>query len=120
MHELQLKRVYEPWSTSDGTRLLVDRLWPRGLSKTKAHVDEWLRDIAPSPELRKWFCHRAERFPEFRRRYELELHNSPIHQASVQKVLAYLGQGDVTLLYAARDPIYNHTQVLYEVLKANM
>jgi uncharacterized protein YeaO (DUF488 family) len=98
MHELHLKRVYEPWSAGDGRRILVDRLWPRGLSKTEAHVDEWLRDIAPSPELRKWFCHRPERFLEFRRQYELELQNSPIHQASVQKVLTYLEQGDVTLL----------------------
>src|SRR5216110_780362 len=74
---LRIKRIYEPASAEDGYRVLIDRLWPRGLSKEKANIDEWARDLAPSDELRRWFGHRPERFDEFRRRYTDELRDEP-------------------------------------------
>src|ERR1700748_985096 len=96
----QIKRVYEPTSPSDGTRVLVDRLWPRGLKKTDAHLTLWMKDVAPSPQLRLWFDHDPERFAEFRRRYNSELKGNPA-LADLRK----LGKSKrVTLLYAAHDP----------------
>jgi uncharacterized protein YeaO (DUF488 family) len=109
----QIKRVYEPASPADGTRVLVDRLWPRGLKKTDAHLAAWLKDIAPSPKLRLWFGHQPERFVEFRRRYTAQLRKSPA-LAELRK----LGRGhQVTLLYGARDPEINHAAVLLSVLR---
>ena len=109
----QVKRVYEPASPEDGTRVLVDRLWPRGLKKTEAHLDSWLKDIAPSPPLRQWFDHQPERFTEFRRRYTAELRKNP-----ALPELRRLGRGNrVTLLYGARDPEVNHAVVLLAALR---
>jgi uncharacterized protein YeaO (DUF488 family) len=109
----QIKRVYDSALPSDGTRVLVDRLWPRGVKKTDAHLDHWLKDVAPSPELRVWFGHNPERFAEFRRRYEEELAGNP-----AVSELRKLGRGRrVTLLYAARHPEVNHALVLQSVLR---
>ncbi|WP_026973636.1 DUF488 domain-containing protein [Alicyclobacillus contaminans] len=117
MRQLRIKRIYEPRSSDDGMRLLVDRMWPRGVSKAKAELDEWLRSIAPSPDLCKWFGHRPDRFEEFRARYRAELTESPEQRSAVERVLRELEQHDVTLLYAARDPVHNHAQVLLQYLE---
>jgi uncharacterized protein YeaO (DUF488 family) len=112
----QIKRVYEPSASSDGQRVLVDRLWPRGLRKVDAHLSLWLKDIAPSAALRSWFDHDPDRFSEFGRRYrkELDLAEKALSQ------LRELGKGDmVTLLYAARDPRINHAAVLLSVLRGS-
>jgi uncharacterized protein YeaO (DUF488 family) len=106
------KRAYEEPSRQDGLRILVDRLWPRGLSKEAAALDLWAKDVAPTPALRKWFDHRPERFAEFKRRYRDELKGNP----ALPDVLAQIGKRKATLLYAARDPAINHAVVLAEVL----
>jgi uncharacterized protein YeaO (DUF488 family) len=109
----QIKRVYEPAAASDGIRVLVDRLWPRGEKKSKARLDYWLRDVAPSPRLRLWFGHRPDRFAEFGKRYRKELKGNP-ELAELRK----LGRSaKVTLLYGARDPGVNHALVLQSVLR---
>jgi uncharacterized protein YeaO (DUF488 family) len=109
----QIKRIYEPAKPSDGIRVLVDRLWPRGVKKATAHLDHWMKDVAPSPRLRLWFGHRPERFAEFGKRYKKELNGNP-GLAELRK----LGRGAlVTLLYGARDPQVNHALVLQSVLR---
>jgi uncharacterized protein YeaO (DUF488 family) len=109
----QIKRIYDSPQPSDGTRVLVDRLWPRGVKKTDAHLDAWMKDVAPSTELRLWFDHIPARFDEFRLRYQAELTDNP----SVGE-LRKLGRGkQVTLLYAAHDPKFNHALVLRSVLQ---
>ncbi|MCL6453963.1 MAG: DUF488 domain-containing protein [Alicyclobacillus sp.] len=113
---LRLKRVYEPVETTDGTRVLVDRLWPRGVRKEQAQVDLWLKAIAPSPELREWFCHDPEKFAFFQDSYRRELATEPAQQQAVQQVEELLEQGPVTLLYAAKDPVHNHAVVLWQFL----
>ncbi len=108
----QIKRVYDAASPSDGTRVLVDRLWPRGVKKSDAHVSLWMKAVAPTPELRQWFHHDPERFAEFTRRYTKELKSNP-----ALTELRQLGKGKrVTLLYAAHDPQVNHAQVLKSTL----
>jgi uncharacterized protein YeaO (DUF488 family) len=103
-----VKRAYEPASPDDGQRVLVDRLWPRGLSKARARLDAWMKDVAPSPELRMWFDHREDRFIEFERRYRAELARNDALAA-----LRRLGRRSrVTLVYGARDPKINHAIVL--------
>ena len=97
---IQLKRAYDPPSKSDGTRILVDRLWPRGLTKAKAKIDLWPKEIAPSTELRKWFGHDPNKWRAFRRRYESELKR---HADQVALIKSKASEGAVTLLYAARD-----------------
>jgi uncharacterized protein YeaO (DUF488 family) len=111
---IQIKRVYERPSPEDGVRILVDRLWPRGLRKDAASLDHWCKDIAPSPELRKWFDHREDRFDEFGKRYRLELKGNPA-LADFRKLTK---SGKVTLLYAAHDEKVNHAVVLSEYLRA--
>lgn len=109
----QVKRVYEPAGRMDGTRVLIDRLWPRGVSKTDAHVALWMKDVAPSPRLREWFGHKPERFAEFSKRYTHELSDNPSF-AELRK----LGRNKrVTLVYGARDPAHNHAVVLMSVLR---
>ena len=110
---VRLKRVYEPATSDDGTRILVDRLWPRGLSKADAGLDLWLKDIAPSTELRRWFGHDPNRWPEFRQRYRRELAQ---HTAELDQLRALAGQGTVTLLYGARDEQHNDAVVLRDTL----
>ena len=109
----QIKRVYEPPSPKDGVRVLVDRLWPRGLKKTDAHLASWMKDVSPSPPLRLWFSHKPERFAEFKRRYTTELRTNP-----ALPELRKLGKGQlVTLLYGAHDPQINHAVVLLSALR---
>jgi len=110
-----VKRVYDPSSSEDGYRVLVDRLWPRGLSHEMAKLDLWLRDIAPSTELRTWYGHEAERWPEFRKRYTQELEG---HAALLDLVLDIERHRErVTLLFAARDRERNEAQVLADALR---
>ena len=108
-----IKRIYDEPSTKDGYRVLVDRLWPRGVSKERAQVDTWLKEVAPSPELRTWFAHDPERFKEFSIRYEKELRTNP----AVKQLRDSLKEHtNVTLLYGARDPKVNHATVLMKYL----
>lgn len=110
---LRLKRAYEPADPVDGVRILVDRLWPRGVSKAKAALDDWLKEIAPSAELRTWFGHDPGRWPEFQRRYRAELH---AHAAELQRLRALARTRTVTLVYGARDEQHNDAVVLRDVL----
>ncbi|WP_042460352.1 DUF488 domain-containing protein [Neobacillus dielmonensis] len=112
-----LKRVYEPYDEADGCRVLIDRLWPRGISKEAAKLSYWLKDVAPSPELRKWFCHKPELFAEFRLRYLQELRTEEQKCILLNQLLDEAAKTSVTLLYGAKDPIYNHAVVLYEELE---
>ena len=112
---IQTRRVYALAEPGDGCRILVDRMWPRGLRKADADLDYWLKAIAPSTELRKWFNHEPARFTEFRRWYQLELDNNP---DAVQQLLELSRQHDsLTLLYAARDCEHNHAVVLADYLQ---
>lgn len=107
--KLNIKRIYEPSTRSDGARILIDHIWPRGVSKKKAALDEWFKDIAPSGRLRKWFGHDPARWLEFRRRYRSELKSNKI---AVKHLRDRMKKGRVTLLYAARDTEHNHAPVL--------
>lgn len=109
-----LKRAYDPPAASDGRRVLVDRLWPRGVSKDQAQIDEWLKEIAPSDALRKWFGHKPERWEEFRKRYKAELRDKGDLLKQLEEAAA---QGMVTLVYAARDAEHNQAVVLQEELQ---
>lgn len=113
MSNYQVKRIYDTASDDDGYRVLVDRLWPRGVSKERARLDEWNKDIAPSTELRKWFGHEPERFEEFAARYQHELHGSKALESFKSKTAS---EKTVTLLYAAHDPKINHAVVLKNIL----
>jgi uncharacterized protein YeaO (DUF488 family) len=106
---LTIKRIYEPPGETDGLRILVDRLWPRGVSKEDAALDLWLKEVAPTPELRTWFGHEPARFEEFSARYRAELEANP----ALDRLLEAAKEAEVvTLLYAARDPDCNHAVVL--------
>lgn len=115
MPVIRCKRAYEPPSSDDGPRILVDRLWPRGLRREGAHVDVWARELAPSDDLRRWFGHDPERFAEFRRRYRAELRKQ---RELLQELAEKAGTGSLTLLYAARDHEHNNAVVLAEVLRS--
>ena len=110
---IRIKRVYEPIAAEDGTRVLVDRLWPRGVAKAKAHIDLWLKDVAPSNELRTRFAHDPAKWEEFQKRYieELKANDTAVHQL---RELA--GKGTVTLLFGAHDEAHNQAVVLKEYL----
>lgn len=114
---LYIKRVYEPRAPGDGHRVLVDRLWPRGLSKERADVDEWLRDVAPSTALRSWFGHDPAKWAEFKRRYFLELTAEPAATA-VSHLRSIAGRRRVTLVYGAKDEAHNQAVALVEYLGA--
>ena len=107
--KIQIKRAYETPDAKDGFRVLVDRLWPRGLTKEKAALDLWLKDIAPSTDLRKWFNHDPEKWKEFQKRYRKELKEN---KEAVDTLKEHLKKGTVTLLYAARDEAHNEAEVL--------
>ncbi len=111
---IRLKRAYDPPDPADGERLLVERLWPRGLTKAKAALDGWLKDIAPSPELRQWFAHDPDRWEEFQRRYREELTGK---QELIQLLQEKTRAGPVTFIYAARDRVRNSAVVLKEVVE---
>ncbi len=110
---LGIKRVYDKASISDGKRILIDRLWPRGVKKSTANIDFWLKDVAPSDELRKWFDHDPEKWEEFKRRYEDELKSNK----AFEELKKLVHENDVTLIYAAKDEKYNNAQVLLLLLK---
>ena len=124
MHELepalprgrgvQIKRIYDGRSLSDGHRVLVDRLWPRGITKQDAAIDDWLRELAPSTELREWFGHDPNRWLEFRRRYRAELRQ---HTSQLNALRKRAARRRVTLIYSARDTLFNQAAVLKEVIQ---
>ena len=116
MNNIFIKRVYEPYDEMDGCRILVDRLWPRGISKDAARLSYWLKEVAPSNELRKSFCHVPELFEEFRTKYLEELRTDEEKRGLVRQILELAEKDRVTLLYGAKEPIYNHAQVLMEEL----
>jgi uncharacterized protein YeaO (DUF488 family) len=109
---IRIKRIYEPAAEDDGLRILVDRVWPRGISRYDAKIDHWFREIAPSTDLRKWFGHKPERWQEFRRRYGAELKANP----ALQQLHALTFHKRATLLYAARDCEHNNAVALRSVL----
>jgi uncharacterized protein YeaO (DUF488 family) len=110
---IKLKRAYEPPEPEDGARFLVDRLWPRGVSKAKAALDQWMKDIAPSTELRTWFGHDPGRWDEFRRRYSAELHQ---RSELLRELRSRASRGPITLVYSAHDEAHNDAVVLKDVL----
>ena len=114
---LKTKRVYERARASDGVRFLVDRLWPRGIKKETLKMKAWLKDVAPSPGLRKWFAHDPRKWEEFQRRYRAELESSP---QAWTPILDAARQGDVTLLYSARDTEHNSALLLKSFLDEHM
>lgn len=115
MPTITIKRVYEAPTATDGYRMLVDRLWPRGLKKEKAALNEWNKQIAPSTALREWFGHKAENFKQFSERYKTELLSNP---QELERLLAIAQKQNLTLLYAAKDEKLNQAQVLLEVLSS--
>ncbi len=110
---VKLKRAYEPAETGDGTRVLIDRLWPRGVSKKDAAIDLWLKDLAPGTDLRKWFGHDPNRWAEFQKRYTSEIDK---HPEPFAKLCALACKGQVTLVYAAHDEKHNNAVVLRQLL----
>lgn len=110
---VKLKRVYEPRTPEDGTRILVERLWPRGIKKEQAEIDRWAKDIAPSTELRKWFGHDSDRWQEFRRRYAEEVSR---HPDELSKLRAMAKEGPVTLVFSGHDEAHNNAIVLRDLL----
>jgi uncharacterized protein YeaO (DUF488 family) len=109
---IRTKRVYEPLASEDGTRVLVDRLWPRGLSKDEARIDWWARELAPSDKLRRWFGHAPARYRQFVERYRLELNSGE----AAARLKALAAQQTVTLVYTARDERHNNARALVEIL----
>jgi uncharacterized protein YeaO (DUF488 family) len=112
--DVRIKRVYDPAEPGDGYRVLVDHVWPRGVSRERAKLDEWARELAPSDELRRWFDHIPERFGEFRTRYRGEL---GANEAKLHELRARAREGRLTVLYAARDEQHNNAVVLAERLR---
>ena len=112
--KIQIKRVYEKPSQDDGFRMLVDRIWPRGLNKEKAQLDQWIKDIAPSTPLRKWFDHKENRFNEFSKKYIQELESSP---ELIGKILEVAHEKPLTLVYSAKDENHNQAIVLKNYLQ---
>ncbi|HET9492056.1 MAG TPA: DUF488 family protein [Methylomirabilota bacterium] len=110
---IRIKRAYDPSAAQDGRRILVDRLWPRGLSRQSARIEEWARDLAPSAPLRKWFGHDPKRWPEFQKRYQAELRARPDRLAWLAGLAR---RGRITLVYAARDPDHNNARVLQRLV----
>jgi|SRR6185437_15967839 len=111
---IQIKRVYDPPSSSDGARFLVDKLWPRGLKKSDVKMKAWIKDVAPSDGLRQWFRHEPEKWPEFRRRY---FHEIALREESLKPLLEAAAAHDVTLLFSAHDAEHNNAAALKEYLE---
>lgn len=116
--DVRVRRVYDEPAPDDGLRVLVDRLWPRGLSKEAAALDHWVRDVAPSTELRHWFDHTAERRDEFEQRYRSELDDAD-HAAALEEIRGLLGDGRLTLLTATKDLTLSHAPILRDVLRGD-
>ncbi len=112
--KILIKRVYDAPNPEDGLRILVDRLWPRGISKEEAKIDVWLKSVAPSNELRKWYQHDFQKWPEFKKRYFSELDAD--HEA-VNELLRYVANNSVTFLYSSREPAYNNAVALKEYIE---
>ena len=112
-NNVRLKRAYESSAADDGIRVLIDRLWPRGVKKTDADIDQWEKDIAPSTALRKWFGHTPARWQEFRSRYAAEFHE---HPEQIKRLRVLARQGPITLVYSARDEVHNDAVVLRDFL----
>ena len=117
---IKLERIYTKPADLDGYRILVDRLWPRGISKVNAHLDLWLKEVGPSTELRKWFNHDADKFPEFKQRYLIELQDYDAYQQLLTTVKEQSANGNVILLYGAKDPDHNQAVILQEQLSKNL
>jgi len=114
MGQVGIKRVYEQAADEDGVRILVDRLWPRGVSKERAALSGWLKDVAPSPDLRRWWHHDPDRFQDFARRYRTELDDNP----ALEDLLSIVREHDrTTLVYAAKDPAVNHALILRDYIR---
>lgn len=116
---IAIKRAYDPASSGDGYRVLVDRLWPRGVSKEKLTVDAWMKEIAPSTDLRKWYGHQAEKWPEFRKRYRAELGEPPAHDL-LQELIQRARKGKVTLVIGARDAEHANGAVIAELIRERL
>ncbi len=116
MRDVEIKRIYDEPARGDGYRVLIDRLWPRGITKERAHLNEWAKDVAPSTELREWFSHDPARMSEFCTRYLHELH--AVHPHALAALAKESEKTRVTLLYAAHDPKINHAIVLKEAIQA--
>jgi len=117
---IKIKRIYEPYDPDDGWRVLVDRVWPRGVSKEKAHLDEWRKELAPSTQLRNWFCHIPEKFDEFTGQYRAELENNTEIQELIRQIVAKSAETQITLLYSARDSEHNQAVVLRDFLNEKL
>jgi uncharacterized protein YeaO (DUF488 family) len=111
---VRLKRAYDPPGGNDGRRILVDRLWPRGVSKAEADIDEWVKELAPSTELRKWFGHDPDRWQTFRHRYALEIHHN--HHELLAHLRKLARSDPITLVYSAKDEVHNDAIVLRDVI----
>ena len=120
MYHIKIKRIYDPPETGDGYRILVDRLWPRGIGKEKATLDEWNKDVAPSPEARKDFNHDPTRMEDFKHRYIYELDNNQISVDFAHRIEEKLKSDNVTLLFAAKSTTINHAIILKEWLEENI
>lgn len=116
---LKLERIYTKPADLDGYRLLVDRLWPRGISKVNAHLDDWVKEIGPSTELRRWFNHDVEKYPEFVKKYRAELDANPITADFITQVATQLKTTNVILLFGAKDEQHNQAVVLKSYLEAS-
>lgn len=119
MKNVQLKRIYEQAEQSDGRRVLVDRIWPRGISKDRAQLDVWMKEIAPSAELCKWFGHVPEKFTEFSQRYQAEIQGDETRQECLSQLREWASEGTVTLVYAAKDEAHNQALVLKQLVSPN-
>jgi len=116
MAEICIKRIYEPYNSMDGCRILVDRLWPRGISKENAKLTMWAKQLAPSHELRKWFGHKTALYEEFRFKYLEELKTDPIKSRCLEEIYQIALNSKITLLYAAKNPFQNNAYILKEEL----
>ena len=114
---IKIKRVYEPSGSGDGTRFLVERLWPRGMKKESLHMEAWLKDVAPSDSLRRWFGHDPQKWNEFQDRYFAELDGEP---DAIQPIVEAAGKGNVTLLYSAHDTEHNNAAALKKYLSKRL
>ncbi|WP_431277960.1 DUF488 domain-containing protein [Leifsonia poae] len=117
MDSVQVRRIYEEPLPTDGVRVLVDRLWPRGVSKERAHLDEWFKDVAPSTELRQWYAHIPERFAEFEERYKDEL-REPERAAELTRLREFAAKGQLTILTATKDADLSEAAVIAQVLRS--
>ena len=111
---IKTKRIYDTYKKADGYRILVDRLWPRGVKKDEAHIDDWIKTVAPSDSLRKWFAHDPEKWEEFKKNYHAELNDK---KALLDNLIAGKGRGNITLVYSAKDDKHNNAVALKEYLE---